>query len=335
MVSFWVYQIAIVFIVAGCFYLFSIAARRPTPFLRTANIFGGYILMFFAYLSIFLPIAHVALLIWNLPSLLAGQITLLAAFIITATSAILGNMIVVRETTIKIPKLKNELRIMQITDAHIGLLYGREYLAMIVQKINAQNPDFIVITGDLTEGKAAIEQNMLEPLGELNAPTFFVEGNHDNYTGIDAVLKTLAEKDVQILHNEVVETHGVQLIGLDYLNPDDNTPDMMLSAKGKPSMKSVLAELPLKRDMPSVLIVHNPTGISYAAAAGVDLVLAGHTHKGQIFPFSIFAKIMFPYFGGLYRYENTQVFVSSGVGGIIARMRLGSYNEVNLLKLVP
>jgi len=176
---------------------------------------------------------------------------------------------------------------------------------------------------------------MLDPLGELNAPTFFVEGNHDNYTGIEAVLKALVEKGVQILNNEVVETHGVQLIGLDYLSPDDDTPDMMLSAKGRPSIKSVLAELPLKCDMPSILIVHNPTGINYAAAAGVDLVLAGHTHKGQIFPFSVFAKIMFPYFGGLYQHKNTQVFVSSGVGGIIARMRLGSYNEVNLLKLVP
>jgi len=156
-VSFWVYQVAIVFIVIGCFYLFFIAARRPTPFLRAVNIFGGYILMFFAYLNLFLVIANVVVLISRLPTLLVGQITLFLAFAITSIGAILGNMIVVRETTIKIPNLKNELCIMQITDAHIGLLYGREYLAGIVNKINAHNPDFIVITGDLTEGKAAVK----------------------------------------------------------------------------------------------------------------------------------------------------------------------------------
>jgi len=329
--SFWVYQIAVVIIFIGSIAMFAITAKFPNVFVRTLYITAGYVVMFLAYSGVLFALIHVALLVFDISLLLSGMVAVAVAFLIVLAGAILGNMFIVRETEIKIPRLTSELTIMQITDAHIGLLYGQKYLSKIVAATNSKAPDFVVITGDLTETEAALKEGTLDSLAKLNAPTFFVEGNHDNYTGIENVIKIMGKQNVRVLHNEVIETHGIQLIGLDYLKADDETFEMH-SLENKHTVKSVLAEIQLK-DMPAVLISHNPTGVKYAAAAGVDLMVSGHTHKGQIFPFSIFAKLMFPFYGGLYRHENTQVFVSSGVGGIIARMRLGSFNEINLLKL--
>jgi len=333
-VSFWIYQTIVAAVVIGTFALFIVTMKFPNWFVRTMNLLGGYTLMFLAYLGITLGIAHIALLLWDIPLLLSGVAALVVAFAITLTGVVLGNMFIVRETKIKIPNLKNELSVMQISDAHIGLLYGKKYLSKIVDATNSKNPDFVVITGDLTETKAALEQGVLNSLANFNAPAFFVEGNHDNYTGIENVLKKMDEQNIRVLRNEVAKTHGIQLIGLDYLKADNETYDMHPS-ENKNTVKSVLSEIKLKKDIPVVLISHSPSGVKYAAAAGVDLMVSGHTHKGQIFPFSIFAKLIFPFYGGLYQHENTQVFVSSGAGGIFARMRLGSFNEINLLKLIP
>jgi len=331
--SFWVYQFVVAFVVIGSLALFGITVKFPNPFVRTLNIICGYVLMFLVYSGILLGIVHIAMNILDAPLLLSGAVALVVAFLVVAAGAVLGNMFLVRETKIKIPKLKRELTIMQISDAHIGLLYGRKYLSKIVESTNSKNPDFVVITGDLTETKAALNEGVLDSLAKFNSPAFFVEGNHDNYTGIESVLKKIGEQDIRILHNEITETHGIQLIGLDYLKADDETFDMHPS-ENKNTVKSVLAEMTLKSDIPTVLISHSPAGVKYAAAAGVDLMVSGHTHRGQMFPFSIFAKLLFPFYGGLYQHENTQVFVSGGVGGIFARMRLGSFNEINLLKLV-
>jgi predicted MPP superfamily phosphohydrolase len=190
----------------------------------------------------------------------------------------------------------------------------------------------VVVTGDLTETKAAFLPGVLSPLADFNAPAFFVEGNHETYSGIEQALSTIGKQNLRSLHNEIVNTHGIQLIGLDYLNADENTFDMHPS-ENKNTVKSVMAEMKLNSEIPAILISHSPAGAQYAAEAGVDLVISGHTHNGQIFPFSLIAKLAFPFPGGLYS-QPTKVFVSSGIGGIFARMRLGSFNEINLLRLV-
>jgi hypothetical protein len=83
------------------------------------------------------------------------------------------------------------------------------------------------------------------------------------------------------------------------------------------------------------LLHHSPVGVKYVEAAGIDLMLSGHTHNGQIFPFSLFAKLSFPFISGLYQQGNTKIFVSNGAGTYMIRARLGSFNEINLLRLVP
>jgi len=281
-----------------------------------------------------LAITHLVVSIWDVSLFWSGVAALTVTFVVVAVGAIFGNTFVVRKTTIKIPKLQRELRIMQISDAHIGILYGEKYLAKIVAKTNQRKPDFVVITGDLTETKAVLNTKVLNPLSNFNALVYFVEGNHESYVGLDDVLKKISEQNVQILQNQVIETHGVQLVGINYMKADEEAYDIHPTAKGG-TVKSVLSEIDLNPDLPAILLSHNPTGVNYAAKRGIDLMLSGHTHRGQVFPFSIITKLAYKYHGGLYDEGNIKVFVSAGVGGVVARMRLGSFNEINLLTLVP
>ena len=162
----------------------------------------------------------------------------------------------------------------------------------------------------------------------------FVGGNHENYIDSARALELIARQGVKILHNEKVETNGIQLVGLDYMRADEQTFDMHPSADTR-TIQSVLADLPVSAELPAVLMHHSPVGVRYVAAAGIDLMLAGHTHGGQLFPATIIAGLLFPFNQGLYVRGDTQVFVSQGAGTFLPRIRLGTGNEINFIRLLP
>jgi predicted MPP superfamily phosphohydrolase len=207
-------------------------------------------------------------------------------------------------------------------------------LERIVEETNRHKPDLVLINGDLVDANAALLPGVLAPLANFDSPTYFVEGNHDNYVDNNRAMKQIASYGVRILHNEIVDTHGLYLVGLDYMNPDENTFDMHPSEE-KRTIKSVLPSLPLKDDKPSVLMHHSPVGAEYIAAEGVDLMVSGHTHAGQMFPGTLFTPFIFPFNKGLYREGDMQVFVSQGAGTFGPRIRLGTSNEINLIRLKP
>jgi predicted MPP superfamily phosphohydrolase len=173
---------------------------------------------------------------------------------------------------------------------------------------------------------------VLAPLADFEAPTYFVGGNHEKYVDNDRALELIAGHGVRVLHNEVIDTHGIYLVGLDYMNPDDDTFDMHPS-DDKRTIENVLPDIPLPDDKPSVLMHHSPVGTKYVAAKGVDLMVAGHTHAGQMFPGTLFAPLVFPFNSGLYQEDGMKVFVSQGAGTFITRIRLGTSNEINLIRL--
>jgi predicted MPP superfamily phosphohydrolase len=116
------------------------------------------------------------------------------------------------------------------------------------------------------------------------------------------------------------------------MNADESAFDMHPSDDTR---TIVLSSLALKSDLPTVLIHHSPVGVQYAEAAGIDLVVSGHTHAGQLIPATLFAGWIFPFNRGLHQQGGTQVFVSQGAGTFLTRVRLGTSNEINLLRLTP
>lgn len=332
--SFWALQTGVAVVAIGSFAVSSFAGKFTNIFVRISSIIGGYAFLFLFFSFILFAALHIIQLRWELPLLWSGVAVLATAFAVIFMGAVFGSSFIVKKNEVKIVGIEKGVSIMLVSDVHLGHQRGQAYLTKIVEETNKLHPDMVLIAGDLIEAELALLPGVLDPLSKFKAPVYFTEGNHDRYLGIERVLKLIQKQGVRILHNEIVETHGIQLIGLDYMKADEKTFDMHPSDNPN-TVKSVLARLPLKNGVPSILMHHSPVGVQYADAAGIDLMLSGHTHAGQVFPFSLFAKLSFPFNSGLYQQGKTRVFVSNGAGTYMMRVRLGSFNEINFLKLVP
>jgi predicted MPP superfamily phosphohydrolase len=293
---------------------------------------GGYLFGFFVILTLLLLALHAVQLKWSLPRKGTALLTLVLAFSITASGALWANHFGVSKIEIPMDALKQDVAVMHIPDVHIGHHRGKDYLAKIVAETNRCKPDIVLINGDLVDSNVALLPDVLSPLSDFKAPVYFTGGNHEKYVDTERALELIKKYGVRILHNEVVDTHGIYLVGLDYMNPDEKTFDMHPS-DDKRTIKNVLPTIPLKDDQPSVLMHHSPVGVQYVSAKGIDLMLSGHTHAGQMFPGTLLAPFFFPFIKGLYQEGSTKVLVSQGAGTYGPRMRLGSSNEINFIRL--
>ena len=252
-----------------------------------------------------------------LPKPLAGFIVSAAAVILTVYSMI--NAMFINITTIDVPAPVN-MDIVQLCDIHLGST-SKNFLKRVIEKTNALDPDAVLITGDLIDSGRELKAGSLSVLNDLDAPVFLTTGNHERYTGIWQIEDFLkANTKVQFLRNESVDFKGLQIIGI-----DDSDKKGQVAAR--------LAELKLDGEKFSILMYHRPIGFAAAAEAGIDLMLTGHTHNGQIFPFNFFVRRSFPYTKGLFRKSGCLLYVSPGTGTWGPAMRLGSKNRITLLKL--
>ena len=267
----------------------------------------------------------------RLPGRTTAGLVVGMALVVTVVGAWQANDFEVAEVDIPIAGLKQDVTLMHIPDLHIGHHRGRGYLEKIVSETNRHHPDLVLINGDLVDSNVALTPGVLSPLARFEAPVYMTTGNHEYYVDTDRALQSVADHGVRILHNEVVETHGFQLVGLDYMNADENTFDM--HAVNKLTIKEELPKIPLANDQPVVLMHHSPVGLEYVIARGVSLMLSGHTHAGQMFPATLINEYIFPLNKGLHRQRDTYFFVSQGAGTFGPRIRLGSTNEINLIHL--
>jgi len=242
--------------------------------------------------------------------------------------------LVVRRVEVPLPKLPAALdgfTILHLSDLHLDLVHGRKWLQGVVDRANTLDADLIAITGDLAEGSVAQFGHDAEPIRELTAPhgVFFVTGNHEYFHDLEGWLSYLRDGGVQVLRNERVPIgdgrFGFDLAGVDdhdgaRLHPDHG-PDLARALAGRDPGRAV------------VLLAHQPRIIRQAAQMGVGLVLSGHTHGGQIWPFSYLVYLQQPYVKGLIREGDTRLYLSSGTGFWGPPMRLGTTAEMALITL--
>ena len=309
-------------------------ATSASAFLGWVYLGGGYVFTFYLFLLLALLALHLLQLKWQLSGPRSAATVFAVASAATLWGALQANGFVVREQVIQVSGLKQPMAVMHVSDVHLGHHRGREYLQQIVDATNQRRLDLVAFTGDLVDANVAIAAEVLAPLSKLAAPAFFVGGNHENYTNAPLTVQLVAQQGVRVLHNERVESHGLQLVGLDYMNADEEAVDLHPSADPR-TIKATLQNLGLAPGTPSVLLHHSPVGVAYAEAAGFDLMLSGHTHGGQFFPGTLLAALIFPFSDGLYRQGKLQVFVTVGAGTFLQRIRLGSRNEIVLLRLIP
>ncbi len=242
--------------------------------------------------------------------------------------------VAVRSVRVNLRRLPNALsgfRVVQLSDVHIGPTIGRSFLARVVEQVNALDPDIVVITGDLVDGSVEALRAHVAPLADLRAKhgVFFVTGNHEYYSGVVEWLDELRRLGVRVLRNERVSIgdgeHSFDLAGVDDWSAagfgGGHGPDLERALAGRDPARELL------------LLAHQPKQILKAAASGVGLQLSGHTHGGQIFPWTLFVKLDQPYIAGLSLHEGTQIYVSRGTGYWGPPMRVGAPAEITVLEL--
>ncbi len=271
-----------------------------------------------------LLIQHLSSLCWKSNSKISGYVVVGIVAIIILYGGINTFVFNLKEVTIPLPNLEQELRVVQLSDVHLGTVLQEHYLEKIVEKTNSLDPDVVLITGDLFDGSRELSDEDLKPLNELQAPVYFVTGNHDVYYGLDLMTSQLTKTKVKVLRNQVENLLGIQIIGVD--NPPEG---QELGSSHTP-----LSNLSWDVHKPTVLMYHMPSNLEEASARGINLQLSGHTHHGQIFPFTLLSKIFFPMNAGLFQEGNTTLYVSEGTGTWGPPLRIGTRSEITLIKLV-
>jgi predicted MPP superfamily phosphohydrolase len=210
-----------------------------------------------------------------------------------------------------------------ISDMHLGNINGAGFARRIVKIARRLNPNIILIAGDLFDGSKANPDRLAGPLFALTPQfgVYFSGGNHEEFGDADQYESALTRGGIRVLHNERVLVDGLQLVGVSYA---DSTHPLRL--------RSFLDSLGLAGGPASILLNHVPSRLSGVEGAGVSLQVSGHTHGGQMFPFTWITRRAFGrYTYGLNPYGKLQVLTSSGVGTWGPPMRVGTAPEVVLI----
>jgi predicted MPP superfamily phosphohydrolase len=208
-----------------------------------------------------------------------------------------------------------------ISDLHLGQIHGPKFAAKVAKAVLAQKPDIIFLGGDLYDGTGAPDPyDLIKPLEALAAPwgVYYVTGNHEEFGDNSGFIHSAHAVGMQVLMDERVDIHGLQLVGVDYSNAND---------AGR--FSKTLSALALDPAMPSILLKHEPNNLQIAEEAGVSLQLSGHTHYGQQWPFGYLAELSYQgYAYGLKNFNSMQMLTSSGIGTWGPPLRVNSNAEM-------
>jgi len=222
-----------------------------------------------------------------------------------------------------LPGGRTQLRIVQLSDLHLGTLLGEKWLGKRVAEVGSLAPDLVVVTGDLVDGEVGAVDPLVPVLRGLSAPlgVWGVTGNHEFYAGLDRSVGVYGEAGIRTLRDGWAEAApGLVLSGV-----DDLTARRQLGLDGR-ALDGALAGVPTGAVV--VHLSHSPLLVREAAARGVRLMLSGHTHGGQLWPFTFLSSIPYPFQAGRYEVDGMTLVVSRGTGTWGPPMRLFFRSEI-------
>jgi predicted MPP superfamily phosphohydrolase len=206
----------------------------------------------------------------------------------------------------------NGLKIVQLSDMHIGPTLKKDFCEMLVKEVNALNPDIIAITGDSIDGEVKFLKDDMAPLLNLKARlgVYYITGNHEYYWYANEWIEWARTSGLNPLLNENVK--------LNYNNTDfylagvnDPSADKLDKDNGSDPKKAAFG---IPKEAYKILLAHQPKSCFKACKEGFHTQLSGHTHGGQGFPWSILVHLVQPYVRGLNVHEGMNLYVHSGTG---------------------
>jgi predicted MPP superfamily phosphohydrolase len=225
----------------------------------------------------------------------------------------------------------SKLRIGAASDIHLGTLISNGRLERFVNLMNAQNPDIILLPGDIFDEDLGpvIKNDMGKLLSQLSAPlgVYAVTGNHEYIGGVDPAVTYLENHGVQVLRDTSISVNGIMNI----VGREDRQAKIMGGIIRKPLKK--LTES-IDNNHYTILLDHQPYDLNEAVENGIDLQISGHTHHGQLFPFNYITRAIFEVSRGLKQIENTFIYVSNGFGTWGPPVRVGNRPEIVVIEVV-
>lgn len=228
----------------------------------------------------------------------------------------------VRLPSAKLPPGMESLRIVQVSDLHLGLLHREETLVPIIAAVERLEPDLLVATGDVVDAQIDHLDGLSGPWSRLEPSLgkFAVTGNHEFYAGLDQSLAYLRRSGFTVLRGELAAAGGITVAGV-----DDPT-------GGSAADEAALLQ-GADRERFTLLLKHRPR-TSPDVEGLFDLQLSGHAHRGQIFPFNFLTGLYYPMQNGLYQLDGSLLYASRGTGTWGPPMRLFSPPEITLIEIV-
>ena len=346
-----VWKTVVVVLMAACFALFVLnfvigLDRVPLPLARVMYDVGNSSLIILLYLfMLFLALDAVALVLHFVsPSLREGMGVGLRDSL-PGTLCVLGFMVALftyanihYHNKVRVPmeidtkgKVTRPLKLVLISDLHLGYHNGRQEFAKWVDKINAEQPDLVLIGGDIIDisVRPLIEEGVAEEFHRLKAPVYACLGNHEYYSGEPRAQQFYRDAGIHLLRDSVVTLPDYG--NLTIIGRDDRT------NAGRKSVAELMKEC--QDPQPPILggyqllLDHQPYHLERTAKAGIDFQFSGHTHYGQVWPISWIEDAIYECAYGELTKGNTRFYVSSGIGIWGAKFRIGTQSEYVVLTL--
>lgn len=213
--------------------------------------------------------------------------------------------------------LPKAYKVVMLSDLHLGYHNPRKELARWVDMVNAEQPDFILIAGDIIDisVRPLIEEDMAAEFRRLTAPVYACLGNHEYYSGEPNAQKFYQDAGIHLLSDSSTEVDSTFVI----IGRDDRT-----NLRRK-SVKDLAAQVDKSKF--TILLDHQPYNLELAEQAEIDFQLSGHTHRGQVWPISWITDAVYECAWGSHQRGNTQYYVSSGLGIWGGKFRIGTQSE--------